>query len=345
MMEILDANAVGEFETFNSEHPCGHFMQSAQWAQLKREWGREVVVSRNAEGKIVGGMSVLVRKMPLFGRTMLYIGRGPVAAPDDFATLEDLFKSIPVLAKKHKAYIFKMDPPVPKSNEAFIDFMVAQGFRQPSDDAHFKGVQSRFVFLLNLAGKTEEEVFASFHPKTRYNIRLAQKRGVEVKLCGPEACEDFARIMHTTGARDGFIVRPQAYFERMLGAMGEHARLYMAYFEGEPIAGALPIQYGDKTWYLYGASDNAHRNCMPNYLLQWEMIRWAVEGGSRLYDFRGVSGGLNESDILPGLYKFKKGFNGDFTEFAGEFNLVISPFFEQLIHTALRVRSGLMRKG
>ena len=118
---------------------------------------------------------------------------------------------------------------------------------------------------------------------------------------------DFCRIMNETGERDRFIVRNEKYFKSMLDSLGESARLYMAFFEGKPIAGTIAIHFGDKVWYLYGASSNAHRNVMPNYLLQWEMIRWALEGGCRLYDFRGVSGSYGENRPIEGLYRFKSG--------------------------------------
>ena len=89
------------------------------------------------------------------------------------------------------------------------------------------------------------------------------------------------------------------------------------------IAGTLAILYGDKVWYLYGASSNEHRNLMPNYLLQWSMIQWAIENNCRVYDFRGVSGDISEDNPHYGLYRFKKGFGGDFTEFVGEYDHVI----------------------
>ena len=153
---------------------------------------------------------------------------------------------------------------------------------------------------------------------------MAQKKGVEVKICGKEMVPDFARIMLETGVRDGFVTRQPEYFAQMLDNLGEHCRLYMAFYEGKPIAGTLAIHYGDKVWYLYGASSNEHRNLMPNYLLQWNMIQWAIETGCRVYDFRGVSGDVSEDNPLYGLYKFKKGFGGDFTEFVGEMDLVLN---------------------
>ena len=110
----------------------------------------------------------------------------------------------------------------------------------------------------------------------------------------------------------------------MYDELGDDIRLYMAYYEDKPIAGTLAINYGDKVWYLYGASSNAYRNVMPNYLLQWEMIKWAIASGSRVYDFRGVSGDIDESNPLYGLYRFKKGFNGELTEFLGEYDLVLN---------------------
>jgi lipid II:glycine glycyltransferase (peptidoglycan interpeptide bridge formation enzyme) len=353
-MEICGAESA-EFELFNAGHPCGHFMQSGAWARVKREWTREIVLSRAEDGTVRGGMSVLVRRMPLFGMSLLYCARGPVADLCDAETLTDIFSAIPVLAKKHRAYKFICDPAVPRTDTAFGDFALSQGFTPPPDNLNFEDTQPRFVFLLDIAGKTEEEVFAGFHQKWRYNIRLAQKHGVVLRVFGtalpetretlPQALEDFSRIMRVTGNRDGFSVRPKAYFARILEEMGEHARLYMAYYEGVAIAGVLPIQYGDKTWYLYGASDNAQRNKMPNYLLQWAQIRWAVAGGSRVYDFRGVSGDLDENGPHYGLYKFKKGFGGDFTEFAGEYTKTLRPLASQSIDLAMRLREKLKEAG
>jgi lipid II:glycine glycyltransferase (peptidoglycan interpeptide bridge formation enzyme) len=103
------------------------------------------------------------------------------------------------------------------------------------------------------------------------------------------------------------------------------------------VAGAVAIRYGDKVWYLYGASDTAHRNYMPCYLMQWTMIQWALETNCRLYDFRGVSGFVSEDNPLYGLYRFKKGFNGDFTEFIGEFDMILHPQINWLVTNGKRM--------
>ena len=149
---------------------------------------------------------------------------------------------------------------------------------------------------------------------------------------------DFA-LMDTTGERDGFTVRGEAYFKQLLEALGDHAALHVAYLEDKPIAGTIAIYYGDKTWYLYGASSNEHRDAMPNYLLQWHMIQDAIALGHRIYDFRGVSGDLSEDNPLYGLYRFKKGFSGDYTKFTGLFIYRIKPLTSRFFLFAMKHRS------
>ena len=104
-----------------------------------------------------------------------------------------------------------------------------------------------------------------------------------------------------------------------------HMKLLMAFHEDKPISGIIDIIYGNKIWYLYGASSNEHRNLMPNYLLQWEMIKYAIENKKDIYDFRGVSGVVDETHPQYGLYRFKKGFSAEFTEFIGEIYLDFNP--------------------
>ncbi len=322
-MELLDLKnsaAVAEYEAFLQKHPKGHFAQSVEWARLKSEWTFEAVIERNEAGEIVGTMGLLIRKVP--GTAIMYSCRGPVCDLHDEELVTRLVKAAGEVGKKYHACSLKIDTDTKIDDEEFLAICKKLGFTQPNRSKNFEGIQPRFVFRLYLEGRNEEEMLAFFQQKTRYNIRLAVKKGVEVKLCGEEALPDFHRIMVTTGTRDNFVVRTEEYFRKMMREMGEHARLYMAYLDGKAIAGTLAIGYGDKVWYLYGASANEYRNVMPNYLLQWEMIKWAIERGARVYDFRGVSGDLSEDNPLYGLYRFKRGFNGEFTEFVGEMDLV-----------------------
>ena len=137
--------------------------------------------------------------------------------------------------------------------------------------------------------------------------------------------------MVETGKRDDFIIRPLEYFEKMYDELApKHMKVLMAYHDGKPIAGIIPIMYGKKVWYLYGASSNKDRNLMPNYLLQWTMIQEAIKNNCDMYDFRGVSGVVDENHPQYGLYRFKKGFGADFTEFIGEVYLPFKPLTYKL---------------
>ena len=167
------------------------------------------------------------------------------------------------------------------------------------------------------------------------------KHGVEIRVVGQEYLDDFVRIMQTTGERDGFNVRPKAYFARMLDALGEHVRMYMAFYQDQPISGAITTNYAGKTCYVYGASDNVYRNVMPNYLIQWEMIKWAIETGCAIYDFQGVSGNMDENGHMYGLYRFKRGFNGTLDELAGEFDYVYQPLKAKMVDKAIALNGSL----
>lgn len=316
-------------------------MQSSNWGLVKTAWTREIVVSRNADGEIVGGIAVLIRKVPGLPYTLMYAPRGPVCDIHEKKIVTDLFAGVRALGVKYKAYMFKIDPDVPATDRDFMALMGSFGFELHGDGKNFDSIQPRFVFRMNIEGKTEDEVLASFQSKTRYNIRVALKHNVEVKIMDKSALKEFVPIMRTTGSRDGFATRPIEYFEGLLDSFGEHARLYMAYHEGKPIAGTIAIQYGDKVWYLYGASSNEYRNMMPNYLLQWEMIRWAVETKCSIYDFRGVSGDLSPENPLYGLYRFKKGFNGDLVEFCGEFDLIYNHAINSFVHFGVKTTKKL----
>ncbi len=334
MSEIITKEQIPEYEAFLQSHPKGHFAQSVLWAKQKPMWHWEAIVSRDADGAIKGSLAVLIRKIiPGMPFTMMYGCRGPVTDLDDKETLKDLIDGAKKLAKKYHSYVIKIDPDVPSSETEYAASLQALGFVPTGGGATFDAIQPQYVFRLNTEGKTTDELLAALPQSTRRKVRTAPKKGVVTKVCGKEAIPDFARLMLETGVRDGFVTRDASYFEHMLDNLGEHARLYMAYFEDQAIAGTLAIWYGDKVWYLYGASSNEHRNLMPNYQLQWNMIEWAVEKGCRLYDFRGVPGRVGEDHPLYGLYKFKLGFGGDYVEFVGEMDLVLNSFVNWFINT------------
>lgn len=334
-----------QYSRFLQAHPKGHFMQSPDWAKVKSNWLNKVIVVQDDDGSIKGSMSILIRKIPFLNYTLMYSPRGPVCDIHDYETLKALLDCAKELSKTHKSYVLKLDPDIEIEDTEFGEIIRRFNFKSKSHSRNFEGIQPRFVFRLNIKDKTEEELLKSFHQKTRYNINLAVRKGVTSKVGSREDLPEFHRIMVETGVRDKFVIRSLEYFEKMYDCLApDHLRLYLAYYEGRIVSGTLAILYGNKCWYLYGASSSEYRNVMPNYLLQWEMIKWAREMGCEIYDFRGVSGDLDENNPLYGLYKFKKGFNGKFTEFVGELDYVLNPYVYFAVEKGEKLFRELRRK-
>ncbi len=334
-MRFVTKETEQEYTEFLESHERCNFQQSLEWGKVKTNWIKEVVLAEDENHKIIGSICVWIRKMPIFGN-MMYSSRGPVCDIHDKKVLEQLTEGIKELGKKYNAFVLRIEPDIKKDDKEFRKIIEEIGYKVKDDAKDFKDeIQPRFVFRLDIKDKTEDEVLAGCHQKTRYNIRLAKRKGVVVKEGTREDLKDFHKIMIETGSRDGFIIRSLDYFEKMYDELApKHMKLLMAYYEDKPISGIIPIMYGNKTWYLYGASSNQHRNLMPNYLLQWEMIRQAIQNKCDIYDFRGVSGVVDESHPQYGLYRFKKGFGAEFTEFIGEVYWPFKPLTYKLYKVA-----------
>ncbi|MEG2174447.1 MAG: peptidoglycan bridge formation glycyltransferase FemA/FemB family protein [Oscillospiraceae bacterium] len=342
MFEILTPAQYPLLDRFVESHPQGGFTQLSSWRLVKSNWDFAAVAVRDARGELAGTMSVLMQKVPITGTTFLYAPRGPVCDPHDAAVLRELKAGIDFLAEKHCAHAFKMDPDLLFSDEQFSALARELGFTQTYGPNGFEGIQARFNYRLYLAGRTEAELLAGLTQGCRRKVRIAIKNGVEVRAVGSELLPEFARLMKITGERDGFSIRPIAYFERFLSALAEHARLYMGFYQGQAVCGALATNCSGKCCYVYGASDNLFREVMPNYLMQWEMIRWAAQTGCVVYDFQGVSGNLSpENNHMYGLYQFKRGFSGQLDELAGEFDLLYRPTAARAVATAAELSSKL----
>ena len=340
MFKILNENEYEKYEKFVEESPKGHFMQSVKWHKMKPDWKGEVIVSVNEKDEIIGGMSVLIRKLPYVSLSIMYAPRGPVCDIYNEEVIADLIKGAKELAKKHHAFILRIDPDVKNSDSEFKELAKKLGFTVKDNIKKFSdGIQPRYVFRLDIKDREEEELMKSFHEKTRYNIRLAGRKGVTIKEGTREDVKIFHEIMKETGKRDAFGIRPLSYFENMYDnlAKTDNLKLLLAYYEDKPIAGVIEILYGNKAWYLYGASSNQYRNVMPNYLLQWQMIKNGMETNREIYDFRGVEEFEDETKLEYGVYKFKKGFNGEFIEFIGEIQMVYHPVINFCFEKGLKL--------
>ncbi len=320
-----------ELNEFLSNNPKSHLFQSDEWARVKEKWEHEVIVARK-NGHITGTMSILLKKMPIVNSYIMYAPRGFVCNPQDKETLEQLTIEAKKIAKKYKAFIFRLDPDIPNKDENFKTLMKSLGYKLKDNIKTIDDViQPKFVYRLNIKGKTEEEIFKSFKEKTRYNIRLSLKRNVKIREGKKEDIPTFYNILKETSQRDNFFIRDIKYFERIYDTMyPKFAKILIAEYEGKPIAVAMPIYYGNKVWYLYGGSSNEHRNLMSTYLLQWEMIKWALEKGCDIYDFGGVSGYNDKKSSMYGVYHFKSGFNGEVVEFVDELYIIFNPFINTI---------------
>ncbi len=269
-------------------------------------------------------MLLLIRKLPIVGKSLAYSSKGPVCNVFDKDVFMRLIKEAEPLKKKYKLFSVKFDPEVlcAKENE---DYFKKLGFKVKSGHKHLHDyAQPKFNMVLNTDGKTEDGLMSEFSNKTRYNIRLAYRKGVTCRYDNSvESAAKFHEIYKITAIRDSFSYRDREYFENMVNVIPkENLRIYFTEHEGDVLSAAVCVKSGDKMWYMYGASSNEKRNLMPNYAMQWEMIKWALESGCKRYDF----GGVFVLDKENGLYKFKKGFcdKEETREYLGETDMVYS---------------------
>ena len=324
MIERVTKENLDQYEAFIKKHPKGLFQHSSKWAKVKSAWKWEAVMLKDEDGNIKGSADVLIRTVPVIKASLLYCCRGFVADEDDFATFDALFAALLDIAKEYHGYCIKIDPEITVENKAYKQHLLNKGFVELNPGCmDFENVQPRFVYCFDYNGLNEQELMLTFKPDYRNRIRKAPKKGVEVKVMGTEALDDFVRIMRETGERDNFSTRPKSYFEQIMNC----------------IAGTLAIKWGQNVMkYQYGASSNAHRNVYPNYALQWAMMQWGMECGCKVYDFGGISGDCqNPNNPHYGLWRFKHGFGGYMKEFIGEFDYVINKPVYHLYNLATKV--------
>lgn len=313
-----------------AESSLGSFMQSPAWALVKPAWQSHVLLSTAQNGAVAGGMQVLCLPRP--GQpALLYAPRGPVCNFSQKEVLCELIQGAAALGKLYGPCVFQADPLVEASDKAAIAALQEAGLSFTPASGPKENIQPRFNYQLSLLGETEESLLANFGSNTRRKIHKAQRDGLECKPADKAELEAFYPLFLQTGERQGFSVRPKAYLKQLLFAFGEDARLYLCRLGGRVLAGAIAVRAFGKVHFLYGATAlpgpelpegvpaAPEGNHYPCYLLQWEMIRWALESGCSLYDFGGICTDPDENPSLYGVYQFKKQFHGEVTEYAGLF--------------------------
>jgi len=335
---IIEEDRRDEWNEFVACCPHGTVLQSWEWGELKQHTGwQPLPLAVTEDGRIVAACLILKRRLPLIGGCLLYAPRGPVLDFADRTAWVNLLGEIRELAEIHKAMALKVDPAISVECSEVAPILSASGFQRVSGEGDFGGVQPRFVMKVDISGELEE-VMANFKSKTRYNIRLAERRGVTVRSGRREDISDFYQILETTAQRDGFAVRDISYYYDIwdLIISRDLGKMFLAYIRDELIAGAIAFSLGQQAWYVYGASSSRHRNLMPNYLLQWRMMQWAKQRGCTVYDMRGVAREVEgeAQGELAGLNRFKRGFAAQYVEYIGEWDLVFRPGMYRLFNIA-----------
>lgn len=329
------------FNHYIAAHPAGDLLQTTFWGQLKSTTGwQPFPLAVTNKGQIQACALMLKRSVPYLKHSIFYSPRGPVFS--NFEALEFLIHAGIDLAKSHKALFWKMDPALLSSNSDWNQLLSL--LHKVNTGLDFDSVQPQFIMELDIRSSLET-ILANMKNKTRYNIRYAQRKGIEVSLANSKSdLEIFYPILKETAIRDGFTIRSFNYFENLWDCLvvPRLAQLFIAYYKNQPLSGAIAFRLGRRAWYVYGASSDLKRNLQPNYAVQWEMIRWAKGSGCHTFDFRGVSGNLNPENPLYGLYRFKEGFGAKLVEYVGEYDLPLSPFY-RLWHPAVTAYNSLSR--
>lgn len=312
----------GAWDAALRQVPGAHVLQTAEWAAFKARYGWEPRRFLFREGaRVRAAASVLLRRVRGLPWGVGYVPKGPCLDRwDDEGLWGEVLAHLEALTRREGLLFLKMDPDVERSSgepgEAVASLLARRGW-VPSREQ----VQFRNTVVLDLSPEPEV-LLAQMHPKTRYNIRLAMRRGVQVREGSFSDLWAFYRLYRETSLRDGFLIRPFPYYQdlwaRFLAAgMG---CLLLAYHEGDLLAGVLVFRFGGRAWYMYGASAGRKRDLMPNHLLQWEALLRMRAAGVQEYDFWGAPERLEEGDPLWGVYRFKAGFGGRFVERIGAYD-------------------------
>ncbi len=338
---LEDSSQRPRWDSFVAEHPAGHLLQSWAWGDFKsrHRWPVErVIITPEGSSQIVAGAQVLFRHVA--GLSIAYVPRGPVIDWTEPGHVKALLKSLRQVCKRHRAVYLKIEPAVIDEAGFERELGLYYGF-QPSQET----VQPRSTIRVDLSGEPQTWL-ERMKPKTRYNIRLAEKRGVTCRLADPSNPVDFQNffsLMGATGQRDTFGIHSAAYYRDVWQTFSSSptgsgsGALWLAEFGGNVIAGVMVFAFAQESAYLYGVSSDENRREMPTYLLQWQAMQWARQQGARYYDFWGIPDDLgagdepdnkqqlehkNVRDGLWGVYRFKQGFGGEVARYVGAFDLV-----------------------
>ena len=358
-MELLHITNPTQWNEQIERLPGAHALQTWQWAQVKSQfgWDPHPLVWRDASGQVVAAALVLQRRMKpqvlALRLSVMYVPRGPLLDWSDRALVEQVLQELQDFARKNGAIFIKIDPDLPlgfgvPGEEQAAEHPVGQEAHRllRSSGWRFSDEQIQFRNTVEVdLRENEDDLLMQMKSKTRYNIRLAGRRGVTVR-CG--TVEDIAMLYQMyahTSVRDDFLIRSQTYYETVWRTFFEAglAEPLIAEVAGQPVGAVVIFHFGGRAWYIHGMSLDEHREKMFNYRLQWEAMLHAKAAGCRTYDMWGAPDTFNEEDPLWGVYRFKDGFGGRVVRTLGAWDFPARPLIYRLYSQILPAVLGWMR--
>ncbi len=333
--------------------PAAHALQSWAWGEFKNRWGWTPTRHLWFDGAApVAAAQILARRIPRTPWQFLYVAKGPALDYANAALAGPVLADLARYARQTGAIFIKIDPDVPlqygepgqqppqATGQTVLQVLANGGWQFSPEQIQFKN-----TVRLDLAG-TPDEWLARMKPKWRYNIRYAERQGVQIRAGGVADLPAFYRMYAETAARDGFLIRPEAYYRDVwsLFIQNQQAHLLLAKVDGQPVAGLVLFVFGRRAWYLYGASTGQQRQLMPNHLLQFAAMQQAGALGCTYYDMWGAPAEFNENDSMWGVYRFKQGFGGQTVLGLGAFDFAARPALYRLFTRAMPRARLFLRK-
>jgi len=356
-----------------SKLPEPHFLQTYEWAQVKATYGwQPVYLAWDNEGKMQEERSLssfgfhpsaaaLVLKRQIIRNgfaarlSIFYAPKGPLLDWSNESLRNRVLNDLQSFARKQGAIFLKMDPDVvlgtgiPSSEDDLVDNggqvvmseLKRRGWRSSSDQIQFKN-----TVLIDLT-PSQEELLARMKQKTRYNIRLAQKKSVVLRVGAQKDFGMLYKMYAETSVRDGFVIRDEGYYQTVwklfMDSSEPTCEQLIAEVDGEPVAAIFVFYFARRAYYVYGMSRDLHRERMPTYLLQWEAMKRAKARGCSVYDLWGAPDMFDESHSMWGVYRFKEGLGGNVVRTLGAWDYAPNPFWYKLYSEAIPRLLNIMR--
>jgi lipid II:glycine glycyltransferase (peptidoglycan interpeptide bridge formation enzyme) len=351
----LFPNSDSEWNQALLRFPDAHILQTWQWAEAKKQNGWLPLFFRweKGRGDPLALAMILRRQLSLMGMkfSVLYCPKGPVFNYDqaDSDEIAQVLNDLQRFARDSRAIFLKIDPDIllgtgiPGSeNEipnpqglAFQKDLERRGWQFSPDQ-----IQFRNTVLLDLS-QDEAQLLAAMKQKTRYNIRLAAKKGVAIREGSPDDLPMLYKMYAQTAVRDNFVIRHEEYYQKTWRGFlqADMAKILIAEVGGEPVSALILFHFNGVSRYMFGMSTDRCRELMPNHLLQWEAVRLSKALGCRTYDLWGAPDVFDASDSMWGVYRFKQGFNGVTARHLGAWDFSSRNF---LYHSYTRVLPKLL---